>query len=912
MNRCVLLLAGLVAAVSVRAADVSLDASGALSFEGAGLKLPFVGVTNNWSVHGGVCALCNSSPSDTNGLHFALRFAGKRVGRGLVRLNGGGERLRCRFAYWQETDSFTYAGLMFRGPLETAATVGGGWSVDGKPLVPFAAEPAPQQAGRSATVFFGSVKRLTLDLPAVGRRLDFVFDEKTRVMIQDARLALGRFEIRFVTAFHETLKKGDKRVIDFNVSDKVPLACAYLDPYRPTMTEAWSPLDFRKDIVPGSVLDFSKMAHRDGPAGSHGWLRNVNGRFEFADEPGRVRRFSGANLCFGATVPTHEQADRLVRRFAAFGWNSMRLHHHDGPLTQGSADRLSFNAENLDRFDYFVAKMIENGIYVTTDLQVSRPVNWEDIAFPGQHGPMDTKGVYKLLTCFWEPAYRNWEAFAVQFMEHVNPYTGRRYADEPGMPFVSLVNEGSFRMGWPKGAGLAPVREAWSRWLAAKRAADANFLGGNVPDDPTKLKWDKFSDTGSAALALFMADAERDRYRRMEAAMRKLGAKALFTNLNHLPYFPPNHVVRAETYGYVDDHTYLDHPSSPITPWQDPMVFHDAHPFNDPQQRLYREPFHRVWGLPFTVSEWQFCGCNRYRSTAGLLRGALAAGQDASALWRFAYAHGLAAIEDNAGIPGSFDLLADPINALNDRAVTCLFLRGDFAPFEDAFALDLTQGACTPTNGLARQLAPAKWRREAVWKARVGVAKAGAPLPPGVAKRFDFDAAVVRETPPCDLRMGKGLDFDFATGRFAVVTARLAGGFAEAGAVDCGGLRFDVKAGGPTTLTAMSVDDAPLAASKRILVTHLTDALGKDARYSGPDRTYMLSHGTKPVMVKSGVAAVSLVRTDDAPCKVYAVGLDGARRFEVPVVRRDGRLSFEVRMAAPTGGAVLAYEVVAE
>ena len=36
------------------------------------------------------------------------------------------------------------------------------------------------------------------------------------------------------------------------------------------------------------------------------------------------------------------------------------------------------------------------------------------------------------------PAFENWASFARDFLLHENPYTGRRYVDEPGMPLLCL------------------------------------------------------------------------------------------------------------------------------------------------------------------------------------------------------------------------------------------------------------------------------------------------------------------------------------------------------------------------------------------------------------------------------------------------------------------------------------------
>ena len=93
--------------------------------------------------------------------------------------------------------------------------------------------------------------------------------------------------------------------------------------------EEWIPIDYRRDIAPGSVMDFSGMGLQDAPAGTYGWLKNIDGHFEFEGRPGVRQVFYGVNLCKTANFPDHAVADRLVERLVRLGYNTVRIHHHD-------------------------------------------------------------------------------------------------------------------------------------------------------------------------------------------------------------------------------------------------------------------------------------------------------------------------------------------------------------------------------------------------------------------------------------------------------------------------------------------------------------------------------------------------------------------------------------------------------
>ena len=686
-------------------------------------------------------------------------------------------------------------------------------------------------------------------------------------------------------------------------------AACCAEPAPPFMTAEgpdWVRIDYRKDIVPGSALDFSVFSD-DEPAGAHGWLRRVGGHFEFEGRTGEPVRFYGANLCYSACWPEREEADRLVARLKATGYNSIRLHHHDNGLTLGGAGPADFNAENLDRFDHLVATAIKAGLYVTTDLYVSRRVKWRDIEIDRDGDvPM---AVFKALVAFWEPAYRNWEAYATAFLEHVNPYTGRRYADEPGMPLLVMVNEGCYRINWKEIAELPCVRETWDKWVAAKLAEDPLFAGGEDLSDPSLLKWNKEGRFTHTALATFLGEMEERAYARELAAMRGLGAKALFTSLNHLPHHAPTHATRQKLYDYFDDHCYVDHPYWPKQSWKLPAGLRNLNPLFDPEFRLPKHAFHRLWGMPATMSEWNFCGPNQWRGMGGLLTGAMAAGQDWGGVWRFAYIHGRDALLDGAGEPGFFDIAKDPINMLAERTVVPLFLRGDFQPLPRKVALVLDEKAQRPQSAQMPAFFPV-WRAEAVWRAQVGVAFPEAPEPG--AEAFDLTAVMDDSAPPLALSDPPQMRMDLAAGTFAVETPLTCGLFATNGTIRAGALTARIVRGGPTAVAATSLDGRPLAESVRILVTHLTDAQAEGRQFLDGTRKLLLDWGCQPILVRDGEAEVSLeLSTNDHFIRVYALGTDGKREGFVESRLDGGRLSFTARIRGPHG-ACMAYEVVDE
>lgn len=90
---------------------------------------------------------------------------------------------------------------------------------------------------------------------------------------------------------------------------------------------------------------------------------------------GQRLRLMGVNITFGSIAPRHEDADIVARRLARFGINIVRLHHMDtaeAPYGLLEKDRITFNAEYLDRMDYFIGALKREGIYTVLNLHVGR------------------------------------------------------------------------------------------------------------------------------------------------------------------------------------------------------------------------------------------------------------------------------------------------------------------------------------------------------------------------------------------------------------------------------------------------------------------------------------------------------------------------------------------------------------
>ena len=518
------------------------------------------------------------------------------------------------------------------------------------------------------------------ELPVgAGGTLRLRFDAPVRYHAQDSRKWGKKWSVRFgggrgATALpsENTLSRrayavGDR--IEWNVTLSSPegLSLKQFTPYVVKEGGEWVRFEHRNDIEPGSALDFSAQGLQDAPAGKHGWLKAKGGHFEFEGLPGKEQRFYGVNLCFSANYLDHDLADRIVDRFVRCGYNTVRIHHHDGIWAKAWEGRALSRphgragcpqpADDIDRLDYLIAKCIERGIYITTDLYVSRPVKWRDIGID-RDGEMN-KQLYKTYVGIYEPAFANWCEFAKAFLSHVNPYTGRSYADEPGMPFISLINEGCLGMGWAAKKDGGMILAAWHEF-------------GGVGDLPNPWRKDA-RDVHRAFDEWINAKI----WTKCSAYVRSLGAKALLTNDNNGPRHGEGEGLTPR-YDYVDNHFYVDHPSFIEDPWKLPSRCDNLNPIRAGKPKMLHAGWSRGSAKPYTITEWNFSGPGRYRGMGGILTGALAADQEWDGLWRFAYSHSNKNLGNSpSGAPGYFDCATDPVISASDRASVCLYLRGD-------------------------------------------------------------------------------------------------------------------------------------------------------------------------------------------------------------------------------------------
>lgn len=388
-------------------------------------------------------------------------------------------------------------------------------------------------------------------------------------------------------------------------------------------TSSWFPLAIENDHSPGSPLGMEDWL--DKPAGKRGFVRMKGKDFVFED--GTPVKFWGVNTC--TATPTEEYFDKWAGRLAKYGVNVARIVAFGRPdypnmwahyvKIQDTNDGMKFSEEAMKLFDYGFAAFKKQGIYsgfspfygwYPTPGDKARFINHDELMkvlrkdFPCQES-------FYGITCVAPDVQDAYIDFHVKLLEHVNPHTGLRYADDPALAWVELMNEENTYLqlfdlqkivdqiptyrkmfydkfaAWLKAkyGGREALAEAWGGLLKP----DENLEAANITPCPT---WFSEPNKRQADQMAFIYDNQLEFYKKFESAVRKTGYKGAIDGscwqaaewIGHL-----YNVKLDSDIGFIDRHNYGGNPM-----------------LCDPGTGLLSCSMQQVGDRPFNCSEWAY------------------------------------------------------------------------------------------------------------------------------------------------------------------------------------------------------------------------------------------------------------------------------------------------------------------
>ncbi len=658
----------------------------------------------------------------------------------------------------------------------------------------------------------------------------------------------------------------------------------------------WLPVEYNGNTVAGSPLDFS--GYLDAPAGKYGpVVVDQTGHFSFRDAPGKRIRFFGPNLVGTANYLDKELADDFVTKATRLGYNTVRFHHFDNGLIDPNApDSLTFDSRALDQLDYLFAELKKHGIYSCLDLYASRELKPGDHIKELEGRTSPEKFILKRLIPLSKSAMDNWKEFARRLLTHRNPYTGLTYAEDPALYALNLVNENPLVITW-RGwdPALIPLfEERYVEYLKEK--------GLDTPENRTSRG------------GLFIEFLNDLQIRSIEEQKRflkeELKLVALVTDLNMISKFTMNEV--REHLDFVDNHQYWDHPWFPVRDWHLPYAFSNKSSIaNRAEHPRYLMPA-RIFGKPYTVTEFNFCNPNPYRVEAAPLIGGYAGLQDWDALYRFAWSHGRYNM-DKVDVPYGFDIVNDPQAQLAERIINLLFMREYIRAAKPAFAF-------TCTSGQLRRLAgppeddgdyPAEFTELGLY-GRIGTLGAAASFP-GVRKVDALNAGWEKRLPAAARaaldKLGKTGVITSAGGQ---ITLDSKAKTVKIVAPQCEVMTFSGDMSGEVmklsgadryqTAALLSLDGKKLAESEKLLFIQMPNLGATKQKFANERRNLLESWGQLPILLEKCRADVELALPE---MKVEALKLDGSPNGAVPSAYGNGKLRFTADTASRPGGVMV-------
>lgn len=728
------------------------------------------------------------------------------------------------------------------------------------------------------------VKRVTVRKAGLPE-LRFDLDQSTQLLVQDNRTwGANEVELRFIFGAGDTTTIAADTSVErtFRLSSQ-PSLQPVLDPalvYDAYDQSDWIPYTLPWDDCP---VDVSFL--NDKPAGKHGFLTVRDGQFVFED--GTPARFWGTCFSAGANFPTHEQSEIIARRLAKFGINIVRTHHADanwsevnffGKNAQGTRQ---LDPEAMDRFDYLIYCLKREGIYVYLDQLVSRKFTEAD----GIDAADQLDNAAKPYSNFDPKLIHLQREFSRMLFEHVNPYTGLAYKDDPAIVLMEFANENDL---FSQSVELEPYRSR----LEEEFRAWARERGISVPEG--KVDFRQHTD----AVMAFLTDVQRRFYEEQRRYLREqVGVRIPMTGSN----WSRNAALLAalEVCDFTDSHGYWHHPS-----FQDGS-FGNTPAVRAPTPMVDSLSFNRLAGKPFFVSEWNEPWPNEWRAEMPLLMAAAAALQGWDGLAVYTHTHQSARLAQTDFLSGYFEAFNDPaLYGLFPHAAL-IFRRGDVSEARERWVVVVPEDRIAT----ARSLHPWGDMRVLTGTALVHrVEMALRQAPPGA------DRVLSPDDEPFPARLGEvrsdtgELYHSWQRGYMTIDTPRTQaaiGFLGEIGNIELSALRLSCRTDF-ATIALSSLSDQPITRSGRLLLTAVGRVENSGTRYDLFHRR-LVNTGRAPILCQPIVATVG-IGTQNAALKVYPVRPDGSRGEALPTTYRDGVLSFDI---GPQANSIY-YELVAE
>jgi hypothetical protein len=644
----------------------------------------------------------------------------------------------------------------------------------------------------------------------------------------------------------------------------------------PTLAERYGAVDTAKwfsDALAydGSPIDVSFLNHT--PAGKHGFVRADGDRLVFED--GTEARFWGGNIAASAISAEKPHIEAQARRIAQLGYNLMRIHHHDSTRWVGKTvidktrpDSQHLNDEVMDRLDYWIKCLKDQGVYVWLDLHVGRQFKKGDDITEGfeemiRRASNPEDGVEGKGYCYFNPRIEElMREFNEKYLTHVNRYTGLAYKDDPAVMGLLLTNENDLTCHFGN-LVLPDKNNPWHHGVFAKAARafatqhglDAGQVGQTWLPGVSKL---------------FLADREHAWNRRMLDHLSGLGVRVPVATTHMWGGMILCGLPALTAGGIIDVHSYGGTEALSVNPrFQGNYISYVASG--------------QACGKPVAITEWNVPYPKVDRFTSPLYMASICALQEWDAPMIYNYSQRTFGKPTR---PGTWSSFTDPALTGLMPAAAVMYRQAHVRPASEAYILAMDRESLYLQGSHPKNMASL---RTLVEKSKVAIG-----LPD--VKELGWDAAsevpdgaqVVHELDRDFIPPGQNFvrsDTDELTrywvdGYQTIDTPRTqaAHGWVGGRAIQLQDVSLDLDI--PKAAVAVtSLDGKPIAESQRILITAIARAVA--------------SSGNRMPLLSEPVRGRLSIRAPKGSSLVPLAG-DGRQLAPLDAIRADGRYSISL------------------
>jgi hypothetical protein len=550
-------------------------------------------------------------------------------------------------------------------------------------------------------------------------------------------------------------------------------------------------------------------------------------------------------------------------------------------LTKGKrmGNTLNFDPESMKRLDYLIYNLKKEGIYIYMDMLTYRKFKKGD----GVEAFDELKDAAKPYCIFDPKLIELQKKYNYDLWNHINPYTGLAYKDEPAIVLTEIINEGDiFSIPVEIPYYKNQLNSMFDSWLKDK----------NIEKPEEGISY----PLTNPIVINFFSEIQENYYNEMMSHLRNLGVKIPIAGTNW-PINAANRKTQLVT-DFDDGHTY----------WYDWKWKEDVKEFGN--KPMMGEIYTILGGLtfsrhvkrPFFVSEWDEPWPNEWRAESSIYMAAIGSLQNWAGFAIHTYSYSsmkdiqITGKEVTSQSIGSVPYREGVFNAWNDPAKFGLFYhsalimrRSDLKEANQYYGIKIVDIFAASRKIPALNLITEKHK--------TGIVLMGSEKDSKYFDKYDLitPEEIAIETDKGEIVSDTGELYRSWSKKIGWIdtekTKAVYGFVGKVPSIELKDINFEVQTDF-ATIALSSLTDSPINSSDNILLTTVGRSVNTDMEFN-EEHNIMLDVGRPPILVETIKAKIQ-IRTKIDTLKIWAVNAEGFFAGVIPSTYEDGVFEFSL------------------